>query len=164
MKSIVVLRHAKAENSDFSIKDFDRALAERGVSDTATVASRLRLDTTFVPDLIISSSANRAINTARAFAREFSYSDDAIQQERLIYTGNTGDYLDIISKVSDEVNTLIFVGHNPTISRLVSVLSGKNLGELPTCALTQFELNLSSWSKINDRIDHKIVYFDHPKR
>lgn len=164
MKSIIIIRHAKADSSDFSIKDFDRPLAERGINDAKEIAARLHSDTAFQPDLIISSSANRAINTAMIFAKEFGYSEDAIQQEELIYSGSTSDYMDIISKISDKVNSLIFVGHNPIISNLVSVLAGKNLGGLPTCSLTQFELNLSSWSQINDRLDHKIVYFDFPKK
>lgn len=164
MKSIIIIRHAKAETSDFSIKDYDRPLAERGINDAIAIAARLHNDTAFQPDLIISSSANRAINTAMIFAKEFGYSEAAIQQEELIYSGSTSDYMDIISKVSDKVNSLIFVGHNPTISNLVSVLAGKNLGGLPTCALTLFELSLSSWSQINDRLDHKIVYFDFPKK
>ena len=68
MKTILLMRHAKAEPGVPGQKDFDRPLAERGDEDALRMGRALA-KMGEVPDAIVSSPAARAKQTAEAAAR-----------------------------------------------------------------------------------------------
>ena len=59
MKSLLILRHAKSSRKDETLSDHDRPLNRRGKRDAPRLG-RLVLEEGLVPDLIVSSTANRA--------------------------------------------------------------------------------------------------------
>src|SRR6266480_3652337 len=63
MKTLLLLRHAKSSKEDPGLRDFDRPLNERGVMDARLVGDFIRQQK-IQPDLIISSPAERARQTA----------------------------------------------------------------------------------------------------
>ena len=68
-KTLILARHGKAEKSDVDNFDFKRNLTERGESDVLMVAQQLL--NIITPELIVSSPANRAYQTAKIFAKVF---------------------------------------------------------------------------------------------
>ncbi len=63
MKTLYILRHAKSTWTDANLSDFERPLNERGVK-TAPFMGELMAKKNFQPDLILSSPAQRAKQTA----------------------------------------------------------------------------------------------------
>src|SRR5882762_1659039 len=63
MKTLLLLRHAKASRQDTSTRDFDRPLSERGVGDSKLIGEFIRKKKIH-PALMISSPAERARQTA----------------------------------------------------------------------------------------------------
>jgi phosphohistidine phosphatase len=72
MKTLLLIRHAKSSWDTPSQKDFDRPLNDRGHHDAPAMAERL-LDKGIKIDAFISSTANRALTTARYFARSIMF-------------------------------------------------------------------------------------------
>jgi phosphohistidine phosphatase len=70
MKYLLLVRHAKSSWDDFSIKDSDRPLNDRGKKDAPMMAKRL-LKKDVKIDAFISSPAKRARKTAEAFVKEY---------------------------------------------------------------------------------------------
>jgi len=62
MKNLLLMRHGKS-SWELNVSDEDRALLQRGISDTKLVAQELALKA-FHIDYVFSSPANRALHTA----------------------------------------------------------------------------------------------------
>ena len=69
MKTLYIVRHAKSSWDNLSIDDFDRPLNKKGLKDAPKMAKHFA-DTYQRPDLIISSPARRALETAENFAEK----------------------------------------------------------------------------------------------
>jgi phosphohistidine phosphatase len=92
MKTLLVLRHAKSSWKNANLADFDRPLNKRGKRDAPRMGELLRREG-IVPDLIISSSAERALTTAEAVALACGY-DLEIQTTRQLYHAWPDDYIE----------------------------------------------------------------------
>ena len=77
------------------LKDVDRKLNERGLSDAPFMAIQLK-ESGIVPDLIISSHAKRALSTAHYFAQEFSIAEADVIIEKNLYHGDIEEFINTI--------------------------------------------------------------------
>ncbi|MBN1292182.1 MAG: histidine phosphatase family protein [Candidatus Latescibacteria bacterium] len=160
MKTIYIVRHAKAESSETDTPDFERSLIERGINDAHDVAARLS-DREDKPTLLISSPAARAIQTARIFAEHLAYPKKKIRTRKSMYD-QTGDILsEIIHAIDNEFDTVLLTGHDPSFSGLANTLAKKFSGNLPTCGLLGLEFKVKTWEEIAPGTGKKIV-FDYP--
>ena len=55
--------------------------------------------------------------------------------------------MNVISKLPDDINSCVFIGHNPGLTDLINIL-GVNLDNLPTASTACFEFNVESWKEI----------------
>ncbi len=147
MKHLYLIRHAKSDWNHPGLTDHQRPLNERGQTDAPQMAQWLA-DRVPPPSLLISSTAARAQQTALAFAQVFQLSEDAIRYEARIYEAALSDLLEITTECPDEINRVLLVGHNPTISAYVSYLTNGGSCSMPTCAMASLELDISSWKEI----------------
>ena len=116
MKSIIIIRHADASYDTNVPTDFDRPLTNQGLLD-AKVMGKVLSNKTQDINLILSSPANRAITTARIIAEQIEY-DKIIEEKKRIYNASSREILDIISKLNNEINSVVFCGHNPGLHML----------------------------------------------
>ncbi|MGY5807472.1 SixA phosphatase family protein [Rhizobium sp. LEGMi198b] len=145
---IYLLRHAKAQRATSGQKDFDRALSDHGYAAAEIVAEKA-VDKDYKPDLVISSTARRCRQTADAIRRamspatEFRYVDE-------LYDATTDTYLDIISSQVNE-DSVMLVGHNPTIEHALEALIGHKAlvsalpKGFPTAGLAVIDFTPSGW-------------------
>lgn len=122
-KKLYIIRHAKAELHSFDKRDYDRNIIEKGKERASRIAHELR-DVLKITDntLVISSSANRAIQTAEIFCPILNLPSDKIQQEKSIYEAYFKDILQVINSVDNSVDTLLIFGHNPGLSDLANYI------------------------------------------
>jgi phosphohistidine phosphatase len=113
------------------------------------------------PDIIISSSAKRAFDTAKIIAEKLKVVN--LKTEPKLYTGTSATYLDIITRISDEHKSVFIVGHNPTITEICESLSGKFVGNIPTCGIFCIEFDVERFSDISSGCGKKL-FFDFPKK
>ena len=124
MKTLILIRHAKAEEHGFSKSDFFRDLQDKGRNRAARIALELHdLIPVDEKTLVISSTANRAIQTAEIFCQILGYPQAAIQQVENIYEAHFTEILKVINAVDDQYDKLLVFGHNPGLSNLVNYLS-----------------------------------------
>lgn len=145
MKKIVLIRHAEAESETSSISDFDRNLTNAGKKDAAKMAATL-LNNTPVPEIIFSSPATRALETAHIFAATFGL--DNVKTEPKIYEASAETLLQIVNLFDDKYNVVHLVGHNPGISNLLYKLTAE-ITTMPTSAWVEVELKANSWTEIS---------------
>jgi phosphohistidine phosphatase len=118
-RTLVLLRHAKAETPG-DLPDYDRRLTTVGESD-ADAAGAWLADERLRPDLVLCSPATRTrqtwqgVSIALAQALPGTRSPE-VRYEKGLYDGGRTEVFDLLRMVSDEIRTVLVVGHNPTVS------------------------------------------------
>ena len=163
MKKLYLLRHAQASNPQ-GMDDRDRPLLEAGRQECKKMNSYLQ-ENNIKPEVVLCSDAVRTMQTAnfvipRVFSTEKT-EDDVIQitPNKKLYLATPGEIIKEISKIDDEVNSIMVVAHNPGIQQLAVILAGSGNAEFineirigyPTCALTEFSFDINNWKKIEPR-------------
>jgi phosphohistidine phosphatase len=116
--NIYLIRHADAEKSSPSKKDFERKLTPEGVSAVQSAAEGWKnLISSF--DYIVSSPLKRAVQTAEIVAKAFEYNKEIITDKR-IAGGKIGDIIEIANSLDGK--DIAFIGHEPDFSNYVSSL------------------------------------------
>ncbi|MCB0742717.1 MAG: histidine phosphatase family protein [Ignavibacteriae bacterium] len=162
MKTLYLLRHAKSSWEDGNLSDFDRPLNERGLRD-APIMGEILKNKIEQPELIISSSAKRAITTAEIIANSFNYDINKIIKEEKIYHSVVSDLMRIIYETPNTIERLMLFGHNPTFTLVVNYLSDKYIDNLPTCGFVQINFDLKSWEELESNTG-KLILFEYPKK
>jgi phosphohistidine phosphatase len=103
-----------------------------------------------VPDLVISSTATRAKDTASAVAKHSGYKGKRIRFESL-YAAEPGAYLAVLRELTDNYQRVLIVGHNPGVEELIELLTGE-IHIVPTCTLAQIEFDIEKWSDMLRRL------------
>lgn len=160
MKSLLVLRHAKSSWDNARLADHDRPLNDRGQKDAPRMGRLLRAEG-LVPDLILSSSAERALATAEAVAVAAGY-DNEIVITRSLYHADVDTCLELLAELPDEVNRVMLVGHNPTWEMLVESLTGE-MELMPTAAVALIELPVANWQDLSESTVGKLVDLWRPR-
>ena len=149
MKHVILVRHAKSISYGYD-QDFDRTLTERGEEDALTISRELK-HLGIHPDVIIASPAVRTTQTARIFAETLEYPFIMIRFEKKLFSGKTsGSFLILLQELEDEKETVIVVGHNPTVYYYMLYLMGDFYLDVPTCSTVGIDFDVDSWSKLRE--------------
>ena len=143
MKTLLILRHAKSSWKYPDLPDHDRPLNRRGKRDAPRMGKLLK-EKDLVPDLVISSTAARAKDTASAVVKHSGYKGKKIEFESL-YAAEPTAYLTVIRELGDKYQRVLIVGHNPGVEELIELLTGE-IHIVPTCTLAQIEFDIEKWS------------------
>lgn len=146
MKTLFILRHAKSSWKNSDLADFNRPLSSRGLED-ATFMGTLIYQNKFQPDVILSSPAKRAKQTA-VLVKETAQLEKTIQYEEKIYEASPLTLIEIISRLEYEQESVFLIGHNPGLENLIKFLTGEAL-ILPTAGFAKIALQIDSWSGIS---------------
>ena len=161
MKILALVRHAKAGQPEPEQTDFDRKLTTRGKRNAVEMASYVK-NNGYKPDLIISSTAKRALSTAGIFAGEFSIGKQDILKKDFLY-GSYGipEIKELLNTEAKAWDTVFIFGHNPVLSWLAASLTRSFSQGLPTSGVVIIEFDTDSWEKIGPS-NGKVVLFKNP--
>ncbi len=163
MKKLILIRHAKTETVVAGQNDFLRVLKPRGTSDALLMAEKLK-EHSIKPDLIVSSPAKRAEQTALLFAQAFHYPIEKIDRQQFIYDGYTsGEFVAFLNQQPDDCEQILVIGHNPEIAMLAINLTDGNFFHFPTTATVVINFDTDSWKNANSR-EGKTELFIYPKQ
>jgi phosphohistidine phosphatase len=154
MKTLLLLRHAKASRDDPQLPDHDRPLKERGKEDAKRLGRRLRV-ANLSPSLIISSTAVRARKTASKVAKQLDYAR-AIELADRLYLSTPRDHFEVARSLPDSENRVMLVGHNPGLSQFLSNLTDTQV-ELATSELGQVELQIDHWAELENSGEGRLI-------
>ncbi|MDX1615711.1 MAG: histidine phosphatase family protein [Candidatus Promineifilaceae bacterium] len=160
MKRLLIMRHAKSSWKDERLSDHERPLNKRGKRDAPRMGRLLR-DLELVPDLIISSTARRAMDTAAAVAEASGY-DEAIMISRYMYHGDPEAYLEVLAALNEEPRATMVVGHNPGLEELVEELLDRYV-RLPTATVVAMDVSAGSWREVTIQSQARLVGIWRPK-
>jgi phosphohistidine phosphatase len=146
-KRLILVRHAKSDWPD-GVPDHERPLADRGRRD-ARELGRWLAASGVIPEMAYVSSAARTRATFNLLAAELDAQVEAVVTDD-VYGASTGDLLDIVRGVRDDVTAVLVVGHNPAMGMLASVLDDRQHGllEFKTSAVAVFAVG-ESWRDVN---------------
>jgi phosphohistidine phosphatase len=142
VKTVLVMRHGKSSWRDAQISDHDRPLKKRGRRDARRIGELLVAEG-LEPDLVLSSSAERARRTAELVAEACGL-DDAVILDEGLYHAEAADIVRALSRVTDRASIVLVTGHNPGLEALVTRLTDAEVS-LPTAALAHVTLPVEHW-------------------
>lgn len=148
-RELLILRHGKSSWDDASLADHDRPLKKRGRQAAKRMGTLLR-EKDIVPDLILSSTAVRARDTARRAAEAAGY-DGETQLIEALYHASPSTIMAEVSRVDDAYDRVLVVGHNPGLEVLTGVLTGV-YHRFPTAALMHVRFDgIEQWARTPGR-------------
>lgn len=163
MKTVYVVRHAKSSWDKPELPDHFRKLTPKGEEQITKVGKHLRMK--FVnPELIITSSATRALETTKIMAKELHYPLDQININTTFYRTGREEIMETLFELPDEIESVMIVGHDPTFTELVNSFleSEDQIKKLPTSAVAAFRFKTDHWEEI-DRSKHHMEFLITPK-
>lgn len=149
MKKLLLLRHGNAASPISGMSDYDRPLNSRGKKEISNIAHKLT-ESKLIPDLIIASTAVRALSSAGIIGNIIWISNSSRESLRgveLLYSASISEYIDILKSQKELNSTILIVAHNPAISGFIRRMTGKHKG-MGTGYLCSIELNIEKWSEI----------------
>ncbi len=149
MKTISILRHAKSDWSDADLDDFDRPLNKRGEKDAPRMGKYLK-STGKLPGIIYSSPALRAKTTAEIVKETSGYPGDIEYMPEFYASESPEVYIDKIKRAPDNHDSIMVVGHNPTLENLLAdLLSDHPVNiKFPTAGLACLNVEIESWKEL----------------
>ena len=156
-KTLFLLRHAMASERSGDQKDFDRELNSVGLQNSTRMGLNFT-NKSFNFDIIISSPAVRASQTANLIAEQLKYETSKIHYNEEIYEASVRTLLQVINKMKDDWNTVLLVGHNPAISYLSEYLTNQEVGNITTCGVVQIKFDLDSWQEVSEHTGDFVNY------
>uniref|UniRef100_Q3AP00 Putative phosphohistidine phosphatase, SixA n=1 Tax=Chlorobium chlorochromatii (strain CaD3) TaxID=340177 RepID=Q3AP00_CHLCH len=147
MKTLYLIRHAKASSGNNFGGDFERPLHATGIQGARFMGELLKTNGV-LPDAVITSSALRTRSTATILCEILGFPAERIEERMEIYEGGAMRLLSIIQHISESCSTAMLIGHNPTITELTSVLSGRAQGGMATGGVAHLQFQVEHWSEV----------------
>jgi len=147
MKTIFIVRHAKSSWNTIDLPDVQRPLLEKGKKRTGKVINYLHQQNIKI-DLIISSHAVRAHETARILAHALNYPEENIKLESLIYYANGESILNQFYDLPEQFDSVMIVGHNPALTDFVNIFLNPPIENLPTSGIVSITFDTDKWEEV----------------
>lgn len=127
-RELLLLRHGKSDwcvDSD----DYHRPLKDRGKRGAQRIGVWLAQQQ-LVPDLVLSSPAERALVTAQKCCKAMGIYAKHIQRDKRIYLGSSSELLEVLADCPADARRILLVGHNPGLEQLLCYLASEPV-EIP---------------------------------
>lgn len=147
-KRLILIRHAKSGWDNVYADDHARTLTDRGQEAAEAIGGWLKAQG-YVPDLILTSDATRALQTTNMVKRGLAETI-ATKEIGMLYHAAPETIQEVASAV--DAQTIAIVGHNPGIGmaarRFVTYAPDHHrFDDYPTCATTAIEFADEDWLK-----------------
>lgn len=148
MKRFVLMRHAAYANASAD-RDYDKILSGSGKKEAKNAATDLK-QLSFTPDIILTSLAKRAKETADIIADDLSVSSDMVFGSKALYLAPYETFWAALKEVPKSYDSVLLIGHNPGISLLVRYFLGDaHPVSLSTADFAVFDFSGNLWSDID---------------
>ncbi len=161
MKILYIVRHAKSSWDFPELSDHERPLLEKGKKRTRKIISFLQ-DKKAKPDVIITSSAIRARETAGYLATGLGLTKDQLQIDPALYHADSERIFDLFIDLSDNYQQVMLVGHNPALTNFVNLFLEPTIDWLPTSAVVCLAFDTDHWDGIKTS-GFEVRYVAYPK-
>ena len=160
MKSIILFRHAKSDWNAIYSSDHQRPINRRGIKASKLMGLYLA-KINEIPDLIISSSALRALQTMENAISAGKW-ESKIKVEKEIYHASVSSLIDLIKRTKNIHSNICIIGHEPTFSYFLKSITNESIFKFPTATMAKIVLKVENWNKIDDKLS-KLLWIKKPK-
>ena len=149
MKTLGLLRHAKSDWDDMSLRDYDRGLNDRGKRGAAVMGGHIRAHG-IAWDLLLASPAERVKRTLEA-----TRLDIPTRWDERLYLADSDALVALLQEIESEPQAVLVAGHNPGLQELVfDLVAAENENDLfdevtekyPTATFAVLELAIDRWA------------------
>ena len=155
MLNLMLLRHAKSSWAETGQADLDRPLNERGKRSAAAVG-RYMASNGLVPQLVLCSPAQAGQGNLGLAAGELTASPEVLVAAEIYDFGDGKALMECLRHKAGAAQSILLVGHNPSIAGLAQTLIGTGSGKLrerleekyPTAALAVISFDLANWGSL----------------
>lgn len=160
MKTLLLMRHAKSSWKHPELADHDRPLSKRGTRD-AGLMGQLIAERELTPQIILSSSAVRTLETAAILAEQCKCTSEIKSLDGL-YLAEADAYLIELRLLPDDTERAMVIGHNPGLESLLQILTHR-VESLPTAVVAYLSLPISQWSELSSDTEGELIELWIPK-
>ena len=157
MKKLIIIRHGEFDRRGLRVDDIDRILDWRGRYQVSEMAARLA-SLEIKPDLIVSSPARRAVETAEACAEKLGVPSESIRVDEAVYEAERVELLRFVQAWDDTDETIVLCGHHPGITDLLHHLVDSDIETLPMGAFAVVGLSAETWRTVSFKQGELLEY------
>jgi phosphohistidine phosphatase len=147
MRTLYLLRHAKASSQDPGSRDFERTLEKQGREAAARTGKVLTGEKLSDP-LFLSSTSTRTRETTEIVLMN-GVVNTQVRFDSRIYDAELRTLLTALRETDDARSVVVLVGHNPGMEALLRFLTGE-VRPMPTAGLAKVALKSLSWKQLNE--------------
>ncbi|MBN1410550.1 MAG: histidine phosphatase family protein [Spirochaetales bacterium] len=163
MRKIVFIRHAEPVPANGDLHDFDRTLVKAGEKQGEEAARILKNKKTF-PDIVISSPAVRALQTAEIIGMDMGFPTKEIIRNEGLYSQMSGkELLDYITALDNSCSVLFIVGHEPSLSLYSAYFLPDFEQGIPKAGIVAIKFDVNNWQDI-EPLKGELIFFEYPEK
>ncbi len=140
---------------DLEGQDHARRLTDAGRQEARDAGKRLTREAGR-PQRILTSPAARAHGTAAVIAEAVGLAGEKVFIEDALYLAEADSFLNVLRRLPNAVGAVFVVGHNPGISHLANVLTGREFRSMRTSNFVGLELDIDSWMDLAGGTGHAV--------
>jgi phosphohistidine phosphatase len=160
MRRLTLLRHGQAQSGDSCPEDFERVLTRRGTHQAEEMGRRL-VERNLVPELILTSPAERAFTTAGLIAAACELEAGKIECARELYLATPETIWRVLTARDLPFSHILLCGHNPGLSELASRLGPHpQTRELSTAGLASAVWHAGQWTGLEPETAYRCDFDD----
>ncbi len=165
MKLLGLMRHAKSDWDDLSLRDFDRGLNKRGRKGAALMGQHI-IDQGAKWDKVLASPAARVRCTLDA-----SGLDIPVIFQDTAYMADATTLLALLAQHGGDAQAVMLAAHNPGLQELAldlvppeaeNALFEQVMAKFPTAAFAVFELDIDNWADLAPGCG-RLIHFARPR-
>jgi phosphohistidine phosphatase len=145
---LYLVRHAQSAEKQVNQNDFGRELTSTGVKQALLVGNYL-LQQQIMPDIIMTSTAERARMTASMIADALKTDIEKISLQEDLYEASTRTFFQFLTQLEDHLHHVMCVAHNPVVTYLAEYLTGAEVGDMVPAGLAIIKFNIQSWKEVS---------------
>ncbi len=148
-RTLILLRHAKSDKSNMTIPDITRPLEASGKLEAEEIGQYLA-DQKMHIDLIVSSPSVRTRQTLEIVCPKINFPIEQVMWDSSLYACSGAHLVDKIKSTDNKYKTVMFVGHNPSITSATNELQASaQYDEIKTCGLVAIDYNNTGWADLS---------------
>jgi len=149
VKLLGLLRHAKSDWDDISLRDYDRGLNDRGKRGAAVMGGHIRAHGV-AWDLLLASPAERVKRTLDATRLKIP-----TRWEERVYLADSDALIELLRGLDGDPSAVLLAGHNPGLQELIfDLVAPEHENRLfdiaaekyPTATFAVLELAIDRWA------------------
>jgi phosphohistidine phosphatase len=147
-KTLFIIRHGKAKETETGKKDFDRVLDSEGLSQSSHLGIYL-YNKNAEPDALICSNAVRAVQTAELISDHINFDISKIITDEELYEASVRILENKVREFNNDWQEVVLVGHNPVLTYFVEYITGHHFDGMETGSLVKITFAATDWISIS---------------